>query len=154
MRDQRSRASHPYAVCVPEFSFEQELAQWDAIARGYGLSRLKVEIQKAIDVCFSWGQFEVWWRNPHRTNTLEGIEYQHDDKFLLALLKRAQKQDDSDRRRFGEPGVPREKHASNSNVRDAWGMLCRFFEQDASIEQWKMGDWQPDDMRGPDRPGA
>ena len=93
------------------------------------LARLKDRIQSAIDNYDEWGQFEVWWQNPVRTQTVCVGDlrqtFHHDDDLLRWLITNF--------------------HAH----RYAWEYILICFKKDRETERWKRDDWTPSDERGP-----
>ena len=121
--------------------FHEQLALFDEIVRQGDLASLKKVIQAHIDRNFEWGQFESWWKNMKRKQTIEKstgtMTYSHNDDLLRALL-------------FNYRDYP----YSNDRVDWGWRSLLRRFRDDREEEQWIMGDrplgdWQPSDPRGP-----
>jgi hypothetical protein len=119
----------------------EQLALFDEIVRQDELAKLKKKIQAKIDSNFEWGQFEAWWKNTSRKQTIEKsngtMTYSHDDDLLQALL-------------FNYRDYP----SRDERVDWGWRSLLRRFYEDCDEEQWKMGDrplgdWQPSDPRGP-----
>jgi hypothetical protein len=102
--------------------------------------KLKDKIQSDIDNYKDLGQFEVWWQNPRRTNTLKvgqghALTFSHNDDLLLALLR---KHDSTS--------------YSNWRVESAYQLMRYMFLEDREYEKWKMDDWNPSDENGPHRP--
>jgi hypothetical protein len=121
-------------------NFDEHLAQFDELQRQGDLAKLKDKIQVAIDKYFEYGQFEVWWNNRMRTNTIQ-LQYVpimtfiHNDDLLLALLR-----------------CHRHCRSSDQRVENAWQNLVYKFRCDRDEEDWRRTDWQPSDERGPHRP--
>ena len=116
----------------------EQLALLDEIVRQGDLASLKKVIQAKIDDHFQWGQFEVWWTNTRRKQTIEKstgtTTYSHNDDLLRALLF-----------------IHREFPSSKERVDWGWRSLVRRFHVDGDDEEWReeRGDWQPSDERGP-----
>jgi len=116
----------------------EQLALFDEIVRQGDLASLKKVIQAKIDDHFQWGQFEVWWTNTRRKQTIEKstgtTTYSHNDDLLRALLLNY-----------------RHNPSSDERVNWAWRSLLQRFYKDRDDEQWcrPLGDWQPSDPRGP-----
>ena len=114
----------------------EHLALLDEIVRQGELARLNDKIQKFINNNFEWGQFEVWWKNTGREQTIQKLDgtmtYSHNDDFLRALLLNY-----------------RHNPSSDERVNWAWRSLLQRFYKDRDDEQWRMGDWQPSDAPGP-----
>ena len=130
-----------HRIKLEDIKLEDELARLDELVLQGELARLNDTIQAAIDAYFEWGQFEAWWKNTTRTQTLEGpngaMTYSHTDDLLRALLLNY-----------------RQIRLSQSRVFWAWRYLLFLFYKNRDDEQWKMahrplGDWQPSDPRGP-----
>jgi hypothetical protein len=94
----------------------------------------------------------LWWNNPSRTHMLYrssrvGTTYRHNDDFLLALIREAQRERESwqawlrDRNRALMQG--------RTIVELAWQLLCQYMLEDTRIEQWNSSNWQPRDIRSP-----
>jgi hypothetical protein len=68
----------------------EHLSLYDELVLQGELARLHDKIQATIHAYFEWGQFEEWWKNTTRTQTLEGpngaMTYRHTDDLLRALL--------------------------------------------------------------------
>jgi hypothetical protein len=122
-------------------SVREHMALFDEIVLQGELARLKKEIQAKIDGSFEWGQFEMWWKNTRRTQTIQKsngtMTYSHNDDLLRALLLNY-----------------RQNPSSDERVNCAWLSLLQRFYKDRDDEEWIMGDrplgdWQPSDPRGP-----
>jgi hypothetical protein len=152
--DEHSKYLETYTHTVDE-----ELALLDEVVREGELARLKARIQTAIDDYFEWGQFEVWWNNPSRTNRLyvpsenDIRTYWHNDYLLLRLLRNAELDREKDRAVFRKHGQHNFFVHGKTTAELAWLRLCQCFNEDRIREDWQRNeaDWQPDDPTGPHR---
>ena len=119
-------------------NFDEHLARFVELERQGELAKIKEKIEVAIDNYIECGQFEEWWKNPRRTNTMHlphaVMTFFHNDDFLLALLRNY-----------------RTNQSSDERVADAWKLLLYKFRCDRENENWRGADWQPSDDRGPHR---
>jgi hypothetical protein len=141
----------------PRSNFDEHLARFDEIRREGELAKLKDKIQSAIANHKDWGQFEVWWQNRRRTNTLKAgtlkagtlkagqgpaLTFRHNDDLLLAVLRKY----DS-----GSSGLYRSGLYSNWCVEQAYQFIRYMVLGDREYENWNMDDWTPSDLNGPHR---